>query len=329
MEDEIKMVNAMLKWGGGKRKLKKRIISRIPPHTTYIEPFLGGGAVAFAKTPAKRTILNDKDKELIQFYQAYRKPKVSVKKTDMTPSRKRFNGYKKRIPNPKHPQAVVNRYLYVNKHSYGGMMEHPSYVPIHDGCYKRSNKKTMGVRSITPEHKERLKHAKILSQDYKTVIKKYDGKNAFIYLDPPYPKVSKGVYSKGCTGDDITPQGIIKAVKSAKGKVMLSYPYTREIMDTIKKHGKGLHVEKVKTSYSIGSTSGRTDLGNKPKTELLIANYDMKAQVKSNAKKPKIKPKKAKTKARPKKRIKRATPGKRKQRASLKPKRRVNKRRRG
>ena len=31
-----------------------------------------------------------------------------------------------------------------------------------------------------------MKNTRILNQDYKTVIKKYDNPDAFIYLDPPY-----------------------------------------------------------------------------------------------------------------------------------------------
>jgi DNA adenine methylase len=48
-------------YDGGKGKLYQQIINLIPPHTTYIEPFLGGGAVALKKRPALLNIGLDLD----------------------------------------------------------------------------------------------------------------------------------------------------------------------------------------------------------------------------------------------------------------------------
>jgi len=45
------MAKPFLKWAGGKRQLTSEIISRLPSNIeeieTYIEPFIGGGAVFF------------------------------------------------------------------------------------------------------------------------------------------------------------------------------------------------------------------------------------------------------------------------------------------
>jgi DNA adenine methylase len=67
---------------GGKQQLVKTILSLIPEHRLYCEPFLGGGAVFFAKQPVKVEIVNDSNGELINFYQ--------VVKSD-------FNGLEKEI----------------------------------------------------------------------------------------------------------------------------------------------------------------------------------------------------------------------------------------
>ena len=50
---------------GGKSKLKKKIISIMPQHKVYVEPFIGGGSVFFAKEPAELNIINDKDKDIV------------------------------------------------------------------------------------------------------------------------------------------------------------------------------------------------------------------------------------------------------------------------
>ena len=46
---------------GGKSKLKEKIRRMIPKHTTYIEPFVGGGSVFFSAPadPNIKDIIND------------------------------------------------------------------------------------------------------------------------------------------------------------------------------------------------------------------------------------------------------------------------------
>lgn len=48
----------------------QRLISLMPPHDVYIEPFLGGGALLQRKRPARLTIGVDLDVEVIQQWQA-------------------------------------------------------------------------------------------------------------------------------------------------------------------------------------------------------------------------------------------------------------------
>lgn len=58
----------ILKWVGGKRQLLNDILPLIQSKGTYIEPFLGGGAVLFAHQP-KKAIVNDYNSELMNVYQ--------------------------------------------------------------------------------------------------------------------------------------------------------------------------------------------------------------------------------------------------------------------
>ena len=59
----------ILKWVGGKRQLLKDIVPLIKQHefTTYVEPFVGGGAVLFDIQP-QNAIINDFNAELINLY---------------------------------------------------------------------------------------------------------------------------------------------------------------------------------------------------------------------------------------------------------------------
>lgn len=54
----------VLKYPGSKWKIANKIISLIPEHHTYVEPFFGSGAVFFRKTPSNIETINDLDNDI-------------------------------------------------------------------------------------------------------------------------------------------------------------------------------------------------------------------------------------------------------------------------
>lgn len=57
---------------GGKQSLSSLIVGLISGHRIYCEPFFGGGAVFFAKNPSEVEVINDTNRELINFYEVVR-----------------------------------------------------------------------------------------------------------------------------------------------------------------------------------------------------------------------------------------------------------------
>ena len=55
---------------GGKNRLAKKIISLLPEHITYVEPFAGGAQVLFHKLPSEVEVLNDLDFDIVNFFRA-------------------------------------------------------------------------------------------------------------------------------------------------------------------------------------------------------------------------------------------------------------------
>ena len=69
---ERNKIQPFVKWAGGKRQILNEIISRLPENIdelTYVEPFVGGGAVLFELKP-KQAVIGDLNKELITTYLA-------------------------------------------------------------------------------------------------------------------------------------------------------------------------------------------------------------------------------------------------------------------
>src|ERR1700692_2708217 len=54
-----------LSYIGGKRRIAKLLVSLMPAHTTYVEPFAGGAQVFFHKPRSKVEVLNDLDDEML------------------------------------------------------------------------------------------------------------------------------------------------------------------------------------------------------------------------------------------------------------------------
>jgi DNA adenine methylase len=58
-----------MRYPGGKEKTFQHVINLLPPHTTYLETHLGGGAVLRHKRPSRKSIAIDRDPEVIKYWQ--------------------------------------------------------------------------------------------------------------------------------------------------------------------------------------------------------------------------------------------------------------------
>jgi len=250
-------MNPILCWTGGKSRLKKRIVARIPEHNTYVEPFVGGGSVFFAKARSQREVINDLNPDLMNIYDQVKKhpgalncgrPKVR--------NIGEFKELKASQPGTKHDNACKT--LTINKSSYACNMK--NFNPA------KANKLHIRMGNIAKRNTElhqRMRHVEIKNQDFRKVIKEADGKDTFIYLDPPYPATARPYGF----GDELTAQDIFEAVKGIKGKFLLSYKDTPEIKKIFCSDFK---CEVVETNYEIQKSV--TGHGRKV-TELLISNY--------------------------------------------------------
>ena len=242
---------------GGKSKLKQRIRGMMPKHTTYIEPFVGGGSVLFAvkSDPDIKEIINDKDKDIINIFLDVKK--VGDKITSLpVVTKEQFNALKNK-KSFSSPVERLKRNLILSKYSFRS--DRKSYAP---SKYKEKIERGVDSSRNYDRYKERLKDTRILNQDYRTVIKKYDNPNALIYLDPPY---SMAEDNKDYNNNDVKIEDIINLLKTVKGKFILSYDNNA----TAKKLARdaGFKVMNVQTKYNDGRG------GDIIKKELIIRNY--------------------------------------------------------
>lgn len=236
-----------LGYPGGKSKCAYKIISKFPEHRIYVEPFAGAAHVFFKKPKAEVNVLNDKNRELIGFFKRIAGKKICCKIND---SRQRFEAVR-----GKHGKSVCD-YIFLNRVSYGS-----ARIFANNATYANRKKKMNGQICVDGT---KLKGVRLLNQDFRQVIRKFDSPRTLFYVDPPYVKANEKSCLYGNGNCQVTPHMVAKAVKGIKGKAIISYDDHPEVRQAF----KGCKMEKLKFSYSFARDKDKRTKGRKK--ELLI-----------------------------------------------------------
>lgn len=191
-EDKVKSVKPFLKWAGGKTQLLKELEQFVPSsYNTYIEAFLGGGALFFHLRPSK-AILSDINPELVNTYIQVRdnvELLIAELKKCLNTEEFYYEERSKDIALLSDLERAV-RFIYLNKTCFNGLYRENKKgefnVPY--GKYKNPN---ICDEERLREASEALQGIKIVCSGYKSVLKKYAQAGDFVFLDPPYVAVGK------------------------------------------------------------------------------------------------------------------------------------------
>lgn len=187
-------VKPFLKWAGGKTQLIDEIAKFIPQEfNTYIEPFLGGGALFFHLRPPK-AILADLNPELINCYKVVRE-----KIDDLIVNLKNLSNdkdlyYEIRgwdLSKLSDVERAV-RFIYLNRTCYNGLYRENKKGEFNVPFGKYKNPTICDEERLYQAHCA-LQNAKLICANYSTVLRRYAQYNDFIFLDPPYVPI--GNYS--------------------------------------------------------------------------------------------------------------------------------------
>lgn len=256
---------------GGKQKLAMIILQLIPAHKLYCEPFLGGGAIFFAKERSQVEVLNDTNRELINFYRVVQNDFTSLEKEVRITLHSRNLHRKAQVIN-----ANPDMFSEIKRAWAVWTLANQSFSSMLDGSWGYDIKKGTTSRKIknkrdsfTEEYAMRLQEVQIECADAIRIITSRDSRDAFFYCDPPYHNSDCAHYD-GYTADDF--ERLLQTLARLKGKFLLS-SYESDILKSYTAKHKW-HTLRFRQQVSVANPN-KSGKPRKEKVEVLTANYDI------------------------------------------------------
>lgn len=242
------MGKPFIKWAGGKTSLLNDISNHLPislknkPNITYIEPFIGGGAVLFyllEKYPhITRAIINDINQNLIFAYRVIKEQPIELinllsiiekeylerdendRKEYYLLKREEYN------KNDKSEIEIAALFIFLNKTCFNGLyrVNSKGKFNVPHGRYSRPK---ICDRETILEDSKLLQNVEILCGDFQETIKYVDN-NTLVYLDPPYKEIKKNIsfvsYDKNKFNDEeqIRLKKFVDDISKKGGQFLLS-----------------------------------------------------------------------------------------------------------
>ena len=221
-------MNSPIGWIGGKRALRKEIISLFPQDGVgrYIEVFFGAGWVFFGRTKAsgQLEVINDRDGQIVNLFRCikYHRATLQDELEWLVSAREIFFDAISQLRSDGLTDIQrAARFFYLLKTSFG--CDGKTFATASKSCAKATE--------YLSEVQKRLQGVVIENRDFEAILRTYDRPDALFYLDPPYLGTEKYYAGMFCWEDH---QRLAECLKNIKGRFVLSYnddPRIRALYD--------------------------------------------------------------------------------------------------
>ena len=200
-----------IKWVGGKTQLLDEVRKSLPRdfasrrHVTYVEPFVGGGAVMFwilqAYPNIERAVINDINPELICTYRVIKEKveelivELAHIQDDYIPlgaeDRKAYFLEKRALFNTKRTAQVetATLFIFLNRTCFNGLYRVNSKGEFNVPHGKYANPRICDADNLRACSKV-LQKVEILCGDF-AETERYAGPDTLFYFDPPYKPITE------------------------------------------------------------------------------------------------------------------------------------------
>lgn len=188
-----KKINAPFGYFGSKNKIALQLCGDLPPHNCWVEVFCGSASLTLRKEPAAIEVINDIDKEIINFFEQLRNNYSQLCEVlDLTPYSEQ------ELINARIPQEGLSslerarRFLVQSMMAVNGVFGNERGGFSYSDSYARNqNEARVNRWNNLPERLkpvvERLKKVRLENKDAKVIIERFLNRPAtLLYIDPPY-----------------------------------------------------------------------------------------------------------------------------------------------
>lgn len=182
----------VMRYHGGKFRIRNWIIAEFPPHSVYVEPFGGGASVLLGKERSHAEVYNDLDGEIVNVFRVLRDPDDAGRLDlllRLTPfSRDELAASYE--PTDDHIEAARRTIV----RSFMGFSS-ASATKAHRTGFRGNATKSRVTSAVDwanyvdhlPSFVTRLRGVEIENRRADQIIRKYDSADTLFYVDPPYP----------------------------------------------------------------------------------------------------------------------------------------------
>ena len=222
----------VLKYPGSKWNVAKQIISMIPEHHSYVEPFFGSGAVLFNKSESDIETVNDLDWDVINLFQCIQENPEKLARLVMTTpySRQMYDDSFKDDPVAamllgadryhKACQFLVKCWQGHGFRTNGYKVGWRHDVIGRESAYALWNWYRLPEWII--EIAERLRKVQIENRPALEVINRFNHEGVFMYLDPPYLLGTRSGKQYKFEMQDAEHEAMLNELLQSKAKIMIS-----------------------------------------------------------------------------------------------------------
>jgi len=288
-----------IKWAGGKSQLINEIETVVQKQKkekfTYIEPFVGGGAILFWMLEnypnLEKVIINDINSDLTLTYKTIKEnvnELIKVLKLWETeyhkfinlPEERKIYYYEKReLFNSRKSDEVTHSalFIFLNRTCFNGLYRvnksNKFNVPI--GSYKKpmicDEENLKAVNKV-------LQKVEILNGDFTQTLEFAD-KNSLFYFDPPYKPLSETSSFNSYAKDEFNDDEQIRLKEFCDKLDKIGHKWILSNSDVKGKNPNENFFDDLYSSYNISRVKARRNInanGNKrgQLNELLITNYE-------------------------------------------------------
>ena len=193
MRKKAEKMRAVLRYPGSKWNIARKLVELIPEHHSYVEPYFGSGAVLFSKPISDIETVNDLDSNVTNLFRCIQKDSERLARMVMTTPFSReeydrqFEGIEQTLCIDSFERAAGFLLRCWQGHGFrtnGYKVGWKNDVVGRERAYALWNWYRLPEWII--ELAERLRKVQIENRPAIEVIQRFDYKEVFMYIDPPY-----------------------------------------------------------------------------------------------------------------------------------------------